>query len=79
MNVRDTILRLQTVIDDLSHYSAETDLTIQTDKLLALTNTMKVEDKDGKVTLTIDEAVKTDYYDDINYYGDENSPVYCMD
>lgn len=79
MNVRDTIHNLQIVIDELSHQSAETELSIRTNNYLYLTNTMKVEEKDGKVILIINEVnIAAEYYDD-DFYDGFPPPPCCID
>lgn len=79
MNIRDTIHNLQIVIDDLSHQSAETEISIRTNNHLYLTNIMKVEEKDGKIILIIDEVNLDDNQYDDDFYDGFPPPPCCID
>ncbi len=66
MKVIDTIQSLQKVIAELSLHKADTEVSIQTSGNQLLTNVIDVDDKDGKVTVTIHEQVADildDFYD----------------
>jgi hypothetical protein len=75
MNVKETIQALQTAIDDLSFYPAETKMKIQTDKLTQLTTVMTIEETNETVTMTIKQAGAAaapspgddDFYDYLGY------------
>jgi hypothetical protein len=70
MKVIDTIQALQEVIDQLSYHKADTEVSIQTNGDRLLTNVIEVDDKNGKVVVTIHERVADtidDFYDGYLY------------
>lgn len=71
MNVYDTIQALQSTIDELSFYPADTELKIQTDKLIKMACSFAVEKTGDVITVTIKEATATPSKpdDDDFYYG----------
>jgi len=75
MKVIDTIQALQEVIAKLSLHKADTEVNIQTNGNRFLTNVIEVNDKSGKVVVTIHEQVADiidDFYDEVPY-------THCID